>query len=180
MPSSLLSYLLVASLGVLPATAATSPADPDPSPAAPPTEITAAQASTVVARPGAPVSPIGLESAQGSTYIPLDSWVYPQMLRLYSLGYVSSAFIGMRPWTRASVTHMLELSANDIYNSEDDQAIEIYQSVRQYLEPGLSLTGNAEQGNAPVAQLSNVYTRLMGIGGTPLRDSYHVGPVHRE
>ena len=127
-------------------------------------------------RLGAPVSPRGFESTKGSTYIPLDSWVYPQMLRLYSLGYVSSAFIGMRPWTRASVTHMLELSADEIYNSEDDQAIEIYRAVRQYLEPGLSLTGDRDAGDTGgVAQLSSVYTRLMGIGGTPLRDSYHVG-----
>ena len=97
------------------------------------------------------------------------------MMRLYSMGYVPSAFIGMRPWTRASVTHMLELSADEIYNSEDDQAIEIYRSVRQYLEPGLSLTGSTDKDHASLAQLSTVYTRLMGIGGTPLRDSYHVG-----
>src|SRR5208337_3458233 len=44
----------------------------------------------------------------GSPYIPVDSWVYPAMLRLYSLGYVDTVFIGLRPWTRASVMHMLE------------------------------------------------------------------------
>jgi hypothetical protein len=150
-------------------------AAPDPDPATQTAATPAPVQDQQLAHLGAPVSPIGFESKQGSTYIPLDSWVYPQMLRLYSMGYVSSAFIGMRPWTRASVTHMLELSADDIYNSEDDQAIEIYRSVRQYLEPGRSLIASAQGNAASVAQLSNVYTRLMGIGGTPLRDSYHVG-----
>ena len=125
---------------------------------------------------GAPASPIGFESTQGSTYIPLDSWVYPEMMRLYSLGYVDSMFLSQRPWTRASVTHMLEQSADAIYNSEDDQAIGIYRAVRKYLEPGLSLAGaGASDQSASLAQLDTVYTRLMGIGGTPLRDSYHVG-----
>ena len=189
MPSSFLPYLLVAALSVVPAaSAADTPlaAAPDPSglpatPASP--EATSADpgladpaAAQTPAHLGAPVSPVGFESAQGSTYIPLDSWVYPQMMRLYSMGYVTSAFIGMRPWTRASVQHMLDLSADEIYNSEDDQAIDIYRAVRQYLEPGRSLTGNtADKDTANIAQLSTVYTRLMGIGGTPLRDSYHVG-----
>src|ERR1700722_17284538 len=47
-------------------------------------------------------------SKLGSPYIPVDSWVYPAMLRLYSLGYVDTVYIGLRPWTRASVMHMLE------------------------------------------------------------------------
>ncbi len=120
--------------------------------------------------PGAPVSPIGFESRQGSTYIPLDSWVYPQMMRLYSMGFVDTMYLGQRPWTRQSVVHMLELSADDIYNSDNDQAIETYRAIRQYLEPGYALTRDPS-----LLQVTNIYTRLMGIGGTTLRDSYHVG-----
>ncbi|MGH9616904.1 MAG: hypothetical protein ACRD28_09210, partial [Acidobacteriaceae bacterium] len=29
----------------------------------------------------------------GSTYIPLDSWIYPALMRLYSLGYLDRAFV---------------------------------------------------------------------------------------
>ncbi len=47
-------------------------------------------------------------STQGSPYIPVDSWVYPAVLRLYSMGYIDHAYLGMRPWTRASLSHMLE------------------------------------------------------------------------
>ena len=38
-------------------------------------------------------------------YIPVDSWIYAAALRLYSLGYLNSSFITMRPWTRRSLLH---------------------------------------------------------------------------
>ena len=47
-------------------------------------------------------------SVAGSPYIPVDSWVYPAVLRLYSLGYVDTVYLGMRPWTRSSVDNMLD------------------------------------------------------------------------
>ena len=50
------------------------------------------------------------EPAMGSAYIPMDSWVYPAMMRLYSMGFLDTAFIGMRPWTRQSAVHMLRKS----------------------------------------------------------------------
>src|ERR1700679_3659549 len=53
-------------------------------------------------------------SGMGSPYIPVDSWVYPAIYRLYSLGYVDAVFLGMRPWTRTSVAHMLENMADRI------------------------------------------------------------------
>jgi hypothetical protein len=173
--SSFLPYLLAAALGMVSLTAAAS-ALPDPPPApnivlpTPDASEIDTQTGPAPTNLGAPVSPIGFESRQGSTYIPLDSWVYPQMMRLYSMGFVSTMFLGQRPWTRESVVHMLELSADDIYNSENDQAIETYRAIRGYLEPGYAI-GN----NPTLLQVNNTYTRLMGIGGTPLRDSYHVG-----
>src|SRR5271165_3787749 len=59
------------------------------------------------AKTSLPVAPC--ETAElGSPYIPLDSWMYPSLTRLYSLGYLDLAFLGLRPWTRSSVIHMLE------------------------------------------------------------------------
>ncbi len=48
------------------------------------------------------------DEARGSTYVPMDSWIYPAMDRLHALGQVDIAYIGMRPWTRLSIVHMLE------------------------------------------------------------------------
>ncbi|HWP84041.1 MAG TPA: hypothetical protein VNN17_02535, partial [Terriglobia bacterium] len=46
--------------------------------------------------------------AVGSTYVPLDSWVYPAMDRLAGLGYLNSAILGLRPWTRSECARLVE------------------------------------------------------------------------
>jgi Capsule assembly protein Wzi len=108
----------------------------------------------------------------GSTYIPLDSWVYPAMTRLYGLGYANTMFLGMRPWTRRSVLHMLQESENDILFDENQEAVGILDDVLKYLEAE-SPTGVPQRGM--VYGLESAYTRFMGIGGTTLRDSFHLG-----
>ena len=110
--------------------------------------------------------------ALGSTYIPVDSIVYPLVLRLYSLGYLNDAFIAMRPWTRRSLLHMLQKSADDITSDGDPQAMSILAYLQDYLvaeTPGNNMKRGAVYG------VESAYTRLMGIGGPVLRDSYHLG-----
>ena len=55
------------------------------------------------------------------------------MLRLYSLGFVDNVFLGMRPWTRASVSHMLEQAGARIDDADEgpatDEAQGIYESL---------------------------------------------------
>ena len=108
----------------------------------------------------------------GSTYLPVDSWVYPAMTRLYSMGYVDTMFLGMRPWTRRSVLHMLMDSENDIVQDGNSQAQSILNDVLEELRAEVP-TGDAPRGT--VFGLHSAYTRLMGIGGPVLHDSYHLG-----
>src|ERR1700748_738226 len=61
-----------------------------------------------------PASPIRHIDTDSSTYVPLDNWVYPALDRLNSLGYLDSAFFGLRPWTRLSIVHMLQQTADKI------------------------------------------------------------------
>jgi hypothetical protein len=107
-----------------------------------------------------------------SPYIPLDSWIYPAMMRLYSLGYVDTEFLGMRPWTRLSVAHMLDESSDKINDSNDNQAAGIFSAIRQELQPDLELPLDRKSGRV---RLDSAYTRIMGIAGLPLRDSFHLG-----
>src|ERR1035437_7639209 len=78
-------------------------------------------------------------STQGSPYIPVDSWVYPAVLRLYSLGYVDHVYLGMRPWTRASLSHMLEFLDAEIEDADNygvtttGEAQDIGSALRHYL-----------------------------------------------
>ncbi|AXC15283.1 Capsule assembly protein [Acidisarcina polymorpha] len=119
-----------------------------------------------------PAAPARYLSRSGSTYIPVDSWIYPAILRLYSKGFVSSAFLGMRPWTRLSVEHILELSADQINDSSDDDARETFAALQKEMDSDLDAIADAPHG---LATLESVYTRPLGIAGTPLRDSFHVG-----
>jgi hypothetical protein len=77
---------------------------------------------------------------RGSTYVPIDSWIYPALDRLHALGYINYAYLGLRPWTRMSITHILDLTANyQDLTSSDAEAYEIYLAVRKELNTGTQL-----------------------------------------
>jgi hypothetical protein len=119
-----------------------------------------------------PPRPMRYSGSLGSTYIPLDSWMYPEILRLYSLGFLDTVFLGMRPYTRTSVAHMLDESAGAIYNSGNEEAEDIYEALSHELAPDLEVPVDAHRGHSEV---ESVYTRVLGFTGQPLRDSYHAG-----
>jgi hypothetical protein len=111
--------------------------------------------------------------SQGSVYVPVDNWVYPALDRLHALGYVDSAYLGIRPWTRAGIAHMLELSADQIESDTgNDEARSIFAALVREFRPDIDRSAD---GAPPQIQLESVYTVLRGIGGTPLRDSFHLG-----
>ena len=114
---------------------------------------------------------IASSSSWGSAYIPSDSWIYPAMLRLYSLGYVDTVFLSMRPWTRLSVVHALQASSDRITQGSDE-AKEIFAKLERELSIE-TLPHGMNRGT--IYGVQSVYTRMMGIAGTPLRDSYHLG-----
>jgi hypothetical protein len=112
----------------------------------------------------------------GSPYITVDSWVYPAVLRLYSLGFVDNVFLGMRPWTRASVSHLLEEAGARIEDADagpaTDEARGIYDSLMHELRNEMSGPCLTHRSNSRV---ESVYSVSRAISGTPLRDSYHLG-----
>jgi hypothetical protein len=120
----------------------------------------------------APYEPLKSIEGMSSAYIPLDSWIYPAVMRLYGLGYVDTVFLGMRPWTRLSVAHMLDQSADTITGGTSDEAIDIYTALEKDLQPDMRIPLDQKFGRGG---LDSVYERVMGIAGTPLRDSFHLG-----
>jgi Capsule assembly protein Wzi len=147
------------------------PAAPTPEIAPPPVAPPTAKAPFTGYAAYAPEAPHAPDNL-GSTYIPVDSWVYPAMTRLYGLGYVDTMFLSMRPWTRQSVLHMLEKSQDAIMHGGSDEAQEILAAVLTYLRVEAP-EGNAVRGS--VYGVESLYTRFMGISGPILRDSYHLG-----
>lgn len=122
--------------------------------------------------PYGPLDEDKLPDRYGSTYIPVDSWVYPAMTRLYSMGFLDTMFLSMRPWTRRSALHMLQDSKYDILKSNNEEAQDILAKLLTEFEAEVP-SGNMARG--AVYGLESTYTRFMGIGGTTLRDSYHLG-----
>lgn len=120
----------------------------------------------------APYEPLKSIEGMSSPYIPLDSWIYPAVMRLYGMGFVDTVFVGMRPWTRLSVAHMLEAGSDRITGSTNDEAIDIYTALEKELQPDLRIPLDQKFGRIA---LDSVYQRVMGIAGTPLRDSFHLG-----
>jgi hypothetical protein len=121
---------------------------------------------------GPPDAPKPLDRFSGSVYIPVDSWMYPELIRLYGLGYLDTMFLGMRPWTRRSVLHMLQRSESAIVHSNDDQAQQILAKLLTELDTEIP---DGSRARGFVYGLDSSYTRLMGIGGPVLRDSFHLG-----
>ena len=109
----------------------------------------------------------------GSTYIPVDSWVYPAMLRLWSMGYIDTAFLSVRPWTRRSVLHMLDDCEGDVRFDGRDEALELLDKLYYELRDEPRADGPTNRG--AVYGLQSAYVGVRGVGGTVLRDSWHLG-----
>jgi hypothetical protein len=108
----------------------------------------------------------------GSPYIPVDSWVYPAMMRLYGMGYLDTMYLAMRPYTRRSALHVLQASEDGILSSDDVQAQEILAALLSVLTDE-GITDRTPRGT--VYGVESIYTRLMGVSGTILADSFNLG-----
>jgi len=108
-----------------------------------------------------------------SSYVPLDSWVYPAMERLIALGYIQSADLGMRPWTRMECARLLEDEADERIPDNAGEPRKIYDALEEeFMDESARLDGAAPNLGINV---DSVYTRMTGIAGTPLRDGFHFG-----
>lgn len=110
----------------------------------------------------------------GSPYMPLDSWIYPAMLRLAALGYIKSDIEGMRPWTRMECARLVEEAGDKISDnpSTGAQANQLYDALEKEFASEINLLSG---GNNRSARIESVYTRVTGISGEPLTDGYHFG-----
>ena len=111
----------------------------------------------------------------GSPYVPLDSWIYPMIVRLLALGYIKTADLGIRPWTRMECARLLEQAADlisDDPSEEADQGRKFYLALQKEFS---SETARLDGERNLDANIDSIYTRESEISGTPLRDGYHFG-----
>src|SRR5580698_2354271 len=76
------------------------PAAPTAQPKGPPVVVPAAPTAQAPFQGFPAYAPVeqkpGLDW-MGSTYIPVDSWMYPALTRLYEMGFLDTMYLGMRP-----------------------------------------------------------------------------------
>ena len=113
-------------------------------------------------------------SFMGSPYVPLDSWIYPALERLAALGYVKTASLGIRPWTRLECARLLgeagELQAETEAPSEVQQLFSALSE--EFARDSDLMSGDS---NNRTAQIESIYVRALGISGKPLTDNFHFG-----
>jgi Capsule assembly protein Wzi len=112
--------------------------------------------------------------AVGSTYVPLDNWVYPAVERLAALGVVRTQFLGLRPWSRIAVQEILreafdESGAGTSFGAEADHVLA--ELSREFHDENQIEAGKA----LSVVRIESWYSRSTYISGLPLNDSYHFG-----
>ncbi|MFL6307025.1 MAG: capsule assembly Wzi family protein [Candidatus Sulfotelmatobacter sp.] len=109
----------------------------------------------------------------GSSYVPLDSWVYPALERLAALGYIDSDALGLRPWTRLECARLLSEAGKRNADTEAPAEVQqLYQALITEFGHESELMNGERNLNA---QLESVYSRFQGISDTPLIDNFHFG-----
>ncbi|HVM92302.1 MAG TPA: capsule assembly Wzi family protein [Terriglobales bacterium] len=109
----------------------------------------------------------------GSPYVPLDSWVYPAMERLAALGYLKTASMGIRPWTRSECARLLGEAAELSPNLDGSPEVQdLFNSLSREFAADSELMSGEQNMHA---QIESLYQRSVGIAGTPLTDALHFG-----
>jgi len=104
----------------------------------------------------------------GSTFVPLDSWIYPALERLGAMGYIPTQIAGLRPWTRRECKREADEAAHFAESLAADEAVraDIKRLQEEFSE---------DDEHYYSAKIDSVYARYGRISGTPLRNSYHFG-----
>jgi hypothetical protein len=112
----------------------------------------------------------------GSTNVPMDSWIYPALERLGSMGLVPFQSVAIRPWTRQECRRQVQ-QAKDIlsgirgsYYAVDDGIMNEAERLIPNLEQEL-----AEPNESSHAVLESGYLRVGTIAGPALYDGFHIG-----
>ena len=110
----------------------------------------------------------------GSTFVPLDYWVYPVFDRLVGLGYITTAITGMKPWTRMECARLAEEASENLQDVSNApvEAAQLVAKLQQEFAYEIDLLGG---GRNMSANIESVYARAVSISGPPLTDGYHFG-----
>jgi membrane-associated phospholipid phosphatase len=104
-----------------------------------------------------------------STYVPVESWVYPLLDRLAARDAIQIGFSGLRPWTRLQIAEFVERAVSVGSDFDESRAIG---ALRDEFAPEIDLLRGYGH---PTVEVDTIYSRVTAIVGEPLTDSYHFG-----
>jgi membrane-associated phospholipid phosphatase len=107
----------------------------------------------------------------GTTFMPLDSWVYPVFDRLSAMGYLPTALESVRPWARMECARLV-LEAEDQLRTPEGENASVRVMVRDLRQEFALELANLEGAPNLGVQLESAYVRGDEIAGRALRDSY--------
>jgi membrane-associated phospholipid phosphatase len=112
--------------------------------------------------------------SMGSPFVPLDSWVYPELDRLAALGYISTSIEGLKPWTRMECARLTEEARESLaeHTVASDEAAGLVDHLQREFGYELNLLSG---GRNMTANLESVYARTVSISGPDLNNSYNFG-----
>ncbi len=110
----------------------------------------------------------------GSSYVPVDSWVYPAFDRLIASGFIRDRTVSIRPWSRLECARILS-EVHQRLEADIDLPDAHMMKLISDLDSEFAVETQLRNGDTPnvSAELESVYSRYTGISGQPLRDSFH-------
>jgi hypothetical protein len=112
-------------------------------------------------------------SDMASTYVPIESWVYPAFERLAAEGYLPVAFFSLRPWTRMDCARLVdEADAQLAVKPTASDASVILDSLKKEFAAELARQAGARNVEF---RLESLDQRVTAIAGRPLTDGFHFG-----
>jgi hypothetical protein len=111
-------------------------------------------------------------AGMASTYVPIESWVYPAFDRLAAEGYVPSTIVSLRPWTRIACARLVREAEKRIAHDPKppSDAATLLRNLKEEFSAELQRMDGAR--NLEV-RLESVDERSTTIAGRPLTDGYH-------
>jgi membrane-associated phospholipid phosphatase len=112
--------------------------------------------------------------SMGSPFVPMDSWVYPAIERLAGFGYVMSAIMGQKPWTRMECARLTEEAGDSLQDNpgSNSSAEELQGRLQEEFAYEVNLLSG---GTNLTANIESVYARAISISGPALTDGFHFG-----
>jgi hypothetical protein len=109
-----------------------------------------------------------------STYVPIESWVYPAFDRLAAEGFAPSAIFSLRPWTRMACARLVQEAAQPIAQDRKppSDAATLLRSLQEEFTVELQRMDGMRNRDF---RIESVEQRSTSIVGRPLTDGYHFG-----